>query len=446
MSARLVRGLGVLGTVALVVGNMMGTSVYTLPASLARATGPLGILSWVVTAGGYLFIAVAYARLGTRYPRTGGPYVFAREAFGDFSGFQTVWSYWFSCVIGNAAIATGVVGYVAQFVPALDASAGLRFATAQLLIWSLCLLNIRGIRQTARVQITIMFLNVIPLIVVSLLVLGHFEPSNLVPFAPHGYGALAAGAALVVWAYAGVESATVPAEEVRSPEKTIRRGTLVGYGIATVGFLAAALAVAGAMPNEMVASSTRPIALAAEYTLGPLAATLISTTAIIAGVGTLNGWILMSGRVPLSAAEDGIFFRRLAAVHPRYGTPHVALLASTAVASAMLFLLLARDLLDVFAFIVGLSVLTTLIPHVFAMAAEWLLVRRDATQPRGARRRAEAVAAIGFAFVLYTIYGIGAEVVLWGFLVVLAGTPLYIWFTAARRSGAPPPEAGSTAT
>ena len=122
------RGLTLLGTVALVVGNMVGTSIYTLPASLAEATGPLGLVAWGLTAFGYLFVALVYASLGVRYPRTGGPYVFAREAFGEFAGFQTVWSYWISAVIGNAAITTGVVAYAISFSPTLSRSVPLQFA------------------------------------------------------------------------------------------------------------------------------------------------------------------------------------------------------------------------------------------------------------------------------------------------------------------------------
>ena len=413
---------------------MVGTSVYTLPASLADAVGPLGIAAWLLTAAGYLFVAVVYASLGVRYPRTGGPYVYAREAFGDFAGFQTVWSYWFSAVIGNAAIATGVVAYATGFSPAVASSVWLQFGLGQLLVWGLCLINIIGIRESARVQITIMFLNLIPLVLISLIALTAFDPDNLTPFAPRGTGSIAMGAALVVWAYSGIESATVPAEEVQGPERTIRRATMLGYTIATMVFLLVAFAVAGAMPNADVASSARPIAMVAERTAGPWAATLVGLSAIIAGIGTLNGWILMAGRIPVSASADGLFFRNLARLHPRFGTPYVSLFVSAGVASALLLLYFNRSLLGVFNFIVLLSVLTTLLPHLYAAAAELMLARRDPHRYTAReRRRANWVAPIAFVFVLYTIYGVGAEVVLWGFLVVLAGTPMYVWFTTRRN-------------
>jgi APA family basic amino acid/polyamine antiporter len=425
----LVRGLTLLGTVALVVGNMVGTSVYTLPASLAQAVGPLGIVAWGLTAAGYLFVALVYASLGTRYPFTGGPYVYAREAFGDFAGFQAVWSYWISTVVGNAAIVTAVVGYAVGFSRPLAESTLLQFALAQALLWGLCLLNVLGIRQSARLQVAVMCACALPMLFVSLAMLPHARAAHFTPFAPHGWGALAAGAALVVWAYSGVESATVPAEEVQQPGRTIRRGTLVGYALATAIFLVAAVAVTGALPAAEIAASPRPIALAASRTLGPAAGTFIGAAAIAAGIGTLNGWILMAGRIPLTAARDGIFFRAMGRVHPRFGTPHVALVVGTAVASTILGLYFFKSLLGVFNFIVLLSVLLTLVPHLYAAAAELMLSRRDPARYTAAdRRRARWIAPVAFAFLLYTVYGVGADVVLWGFLALLAGIPLYIWF------------------
>lgn len=434
----LVRGLTLLGTVALCVGNMVGTSVYTLPASLAESVGPLGVLSWLLTAAGYLFVALVYASLGTRYPLTGGPYVYAREAFGEFAGFQAVWAYWFSAIIGNAGIATGVVGYAVGFSPRLEGSVVLQFLLAQALLWGLCLLNVVGVRQSSRVQIAVMFTSAVPMLAVALLMLPHVRMENFRPFAPHGWGALAVGAALVVWAYSGVESATVPAEEVQGPERTIRRGTMIGYAVATAIFLAGAFAVTGTVPNAELAVSPRPVALAAERTLGEWAGTIIGLAAIVAGIGTLNGWILMAGRIPLTAARDGIFFRGLARVHPRFGTPHVGLIAGTAVASVMLLLYFQRSLLGVFNFIVLLAVLTTLIPHLYAAAAELMLARRDPERYTPAeRRRAHVVAPVAFVFVMYTIYGVGPQVALWGFLVLMAGTPLYIFFKTRSAEATP---------
>src|SRR3954468_11212390 len=154
-----VRGVSLLGAVALVVGNMVGTSIYTLPASLAAAVGPVGIIAWILTALGWVGVALVYANLGARYPRTGGPYVFAREAFGDFAGFLSVWLYWISALIGNAGIVTGVVAYAEGFLPALSTQPLLRFGVAQLLLWSFCAINVIGVKHSSRLQIAIMAIN-----------------------------------------------------------------------------------------------------------------------------------------------------------------------------------------------------------------------------------------------------------------------------------------------
>jgi basic amino acid/polyamine antiporter, APA family len=430
----LVRGLTLVGAVALVVGNMVGTSVYTLPAPLALAVGPLGIASWLVAAAGYFFVAVVYASLGARYPRTSGPYVYARRAFGDLVGFQTAWAYWLSAVIGNAAIVTSVVAYVSGLVPGLAPSARLQFALAQLLVWGLCAVNVAGVRQSGRVQVTLMVLHLVPLAAVCAVALFFFDAKNLEPFAPHGYGSVAAGVALVVWAYSGVESATVPAEEVAAAGPTIRRATMIGYAIATAVFVLIAFAVNGALSSADTGGTPRPLALLAARTVGPWAAAVLSVGAAVAGIGTLNGWILMAGRIPVAAAEDELCFPELARIHPTFRTPHVALLAGTAVTSVTLSLYFSESLLGVFDFVVLLSVLTTLLPHLVVAAAELRLARREPDlYTESERRRAHVAAPAAFAFLLYAVYGVGARVTLLGFALVLAGLPLYFLFARRRR-------------
>jgi basic amino acid/polyamine antiporter, APA family len=436
--ASFVRGVTLLGAVALIVGNMVGTSIYTLPATLAGMVGPLGMVAWAITAFGYLFVALVYARLGTRWPKTGGPYVFAREAFGDFAGFQTVWAYWFSATVGNAGIAAGVVGYAVGFSKPLADSTWLQFGLAQALLWGLTLVNVLGVKQSSRLQITILFLNIVPLLGITIVALFFVDTANLTPFAPQGWGALPAAVAYIVWAYSGIESATVPAEEVAAPETTISRATMIGYALGTLVFLLSAFAVAGVLPNGAIAGSARPIALVAEKVFGSWGGTLIGVAAIVAGLGTLNGWILMAGRIPVTAAQDGIFFERFARIHPRFRTPHLSLILGSVVASGMLFMMLRASVLATFSFIVGLSVLTTLLPHLFAAAADLMLVRRDPERYTPAeRRKAHITAPIAFVFVMFTIYGVGPETCMWGFLVVLAGTPLYVWFkTREARTAA----------
>ncbi len=422
------RRLTLLGVVALAVGNMVGTSIWTLPATMAAAAGPLAIAAWGVTAVGYFFIARTYSRLGARWPKTGGPYVYVREAFGDFPAFQTVWSYWLSATIGNAAIVTAVVGYATGFSDALRDSPMQQFLLAQVLLWSLCALNTVGVGHSARLQIALMVITVVPLLLGSLVALPQVSMANLTPFAPHGWGALAPACALVVWAYSGVESATVPADEVQDGGSTVGRGTMIGYWVATVVFLLTALMVIGTVPTAELALSPRPIALAMERTVGTWAAVAVGIAALGSNLATLNGWVLMAGRIPVTAAQDGLFFPPLGRLHPRFATPHVAMIVGTMIPSALLLLYFSQSLLSVFKFVALLAILTTLLPHLYACAAELLLARRhpERYDPRSLTR-VTIEASIGFLFVLWTMYGVGPESAMWGFLAIVAGTPLYVW-------------------
>ena len=130
---------------ALVIGNMVGSGVFGLPSSLA-STGPISLLAWVFTGAGAILLALVFANLGRAYPQTGGPYAYARRAFGDFAGFWTAWGYWIAAWAGNAAIATIFVGYASVFWPSLGTNNALAFALGLSVIWVLTLVNIAGVR------------------------------------------------------------------------------------------------------------------------------------------------------------------------------------------------------------------------------------------------------------------------------------------------------------
>lgn len=422
--------VGLAGAVGLVVGNMVGTSIYTLPASLASVAGPASIGAWLLTALGYFFIACVYARLGPLYPRSGGPYLYAREAFGDYAAFLSNWAYTFSATIGNAAIALGVVGYLQSLLPEAFAGRWAAFGLAQLCLWTLTLVNIAGVALSTRLQLILMVANVVPLLGFTAWAALSFDARHWEPFAPQGWSSLPAAAALIVWAYSGIESAAVPAAEIDQPQQTIRRGTLWGFWIGTSVFLATAVVTCGVVPNAELAQSTRPLALMVERGVGSWAGVYVTWAALIAGLATLNGWILMAGRIPLSAAQDGLFFASWGAIHPRTGTPVRALLWGSAIASLSLCLALHDSLLGAFETIVGLAVLTTLLPHLFAAAAQLYLARQD---PQRWQRSAQWVALLAFVAVLFFMYGCGPQVALWGFLVIFAGTPLYVLLKTRAR-------------
>ena len=208
---------------------------------------------------------------------------------------------------------------------------------------------------------------------------------------------------------------------------------MIGYAVATLVFLLAAITVAGVLPNDQVASSARPLALVVEHAIGPTAAGLLSICAIVAGLGTLNGWLLVSGRAPVSAARDGLFFARMGNLHSRFGTPAYALVVGTAVGSAMLFLMLSNTLLEAFNVLVLLAVWATLVPHLITAASYLALVRKDPQSFTTAqRRRAHVLAPAAFIAMMCFVYGAGAEIGRWGFAILAAGMLAYVFL---RKSG-----------
>src|SRR5262245_24613974 len=199
---KLRRSMGLWMATALVVGNMIGSGVFLLPASLASTAGPVSILAWVFTGAGAIMLALVFAGLGRSLPRTGGPYAYARRAFGDFVGFQTAWGYWIAVWAGNAAIAVAFVAYATVVWPELGDNNLLAAIVGIALIWLLTLTNAAGTRESGIVQIVTTVLKFVPLALIGLIGLFFIDGSNYQPFAPEGtWTAISAAAPLTLWAF-----------------------------------------------------------------------------------------------------------------------------------------------------------------------------------------------------------------------------------------------------
>src|SRR5690242_6367772 len=205
--ARPKRTLGLWMATALVIGNMIGSGIFLLPASLAGAAGPISILAWVLTGFGALLLALVFANLGRAFPRTGGPYAYARRAFGDFIGFQTAWGYWIAAWAGNAAIATAFVAYGSTFWSDLGTNNLLAATVGLSVIWILTFANILGVRQGGASQVVTTVLKFVPLLLIGVIGLFYMHGSNFTPFAPNDhnlwsqFGAISTAGTFTLWAF-----------------------------------------------------------------------------------------------------------------------------------------------------------------------------------------------------------------------------------------------------
>jgi APA family basic amino acid/polyamine antiporter len=439
--------MGLWMATALVVGNMVGSGIFTLPAALAGEAGPASIVALVFTGVGAMLLALVFANLGRAHPRTGGPYYFARRAFGDFVGFQTAWAYWIAAWVGNAAIAVAFAGYLGVFWGDVRTTNWLAAVVAVAAIWTFTLVNIIGVRETGLAQLLTTVLKFVPLAVIGVIGLFYLKSGNFSPFATAKGGFdwhVNAAATLALWAFIGLESATVPAEEVREPEKTIPRATIFGTLATTVLYVVALVAIVGVLSQAALSASSAPFADAANAMWGGTFLGLtwgkwIALVAMAATLGALNGWIMLTARVSLAAADDGLFPKAFSRVHGTRATPVFGLVASSVLVSGLVLYNWNADFGERFTDIVLLATWMTLISYAYAAAAEVVLFYRERELFSWVKLgRDTVVAALAFAYSLWAIWGSGEEWLAKGFMLLLFGIPVFVWMKW-RVSRAPEP-------
>lgn len=435
------RSLGLWGCVALVVGNMIGSGIFLLPATLAPY-GSLSIFGWVVTSFGAILLALVFGRLAKARARTGGPYAYTRDGYGDFAGFIVAWGYWIALWSGNAAVAVAFVGYVAYFFPVFASSNAAGFALALAAIWLVTAVNIRGIRGAGNLQIITTALKILPLLLIIGLGFAHFDMGGITPLNPtnsSAFSGIVACSALTLWAFIGLESATVPAGSVINPSRTIPIATIVGVVFTAAIYMSVTIGAFSIMDPDALAYSTAPLADVATLKMGIIGGSIVAVGACISTFGTLNGFTLLSGQIPYGAAQDGVFPRWFDRIS-NHGVPVRSILVSNVLASLLIAMNFSKGLVDQFTFIILLATLATLIPYLFCALAEVMIwLRSDKSESTKPKATAIALGAIAFFYALFAVYGAGAEVVFFGFILLLLGIPIHVvikWNLRSKNSKA----------
>ncbi len=435
--------IGIILCSALVIGNVIGSGIFLLPASLAPYGG-MALLGWCATGLGAFMTALVFGRLSQRTPKQGGPYAYAHQQMGPLAGFIVAWSYWVSLWAGNAAIAVAMVTYSSYFIPELESIPFLGMAVALSAIILLTLVNLHGFKTAARLQLLTTILKLAPLLLIGAACFAFADSSSFVPLNPTEleFGdALATTAALTLWAFLGIESATIPADNVKQPQKTIPRATLLSFIIIALVYLTGTITIMSVLPTEVIANSNAPFADAAKIMWGDWAGYLVAAGAIISCFGALNGWILIQGQLGYSVAKDGLFPRSFAKLSDK-GVPATAIAVSCVFIAALTIANFSRSLVNMFTFAILLSTLAILLPYLFSVICEL----KHLWQHK--HKSLQAVTAwlstlLALIFVLWAITGIGAEALIWGFVLISAGLPLYWWLGRQNQTTAKLAEDGS---
>ncbi len=412
---------------ALVAGNMIGSGIFLLPAALApfRADNLPG---WLLTSIGAITLAAVFAQLSRSIPGAGGPYAYTREAFGDLAGFSVAWGYWVSIWVGNAAITTGAVGYIGEFMPWMVATPLNTALSSLFFLWVFTFVNCAGIRAAGWTQAVTTLLKLTPIVAAAALFLTRVPSWGQVAAAPQHFtlGGTAAVATLALWAMLGFESATVPADKVRDARRTVPRATMFGTVLTALLSAAACGAVLLLVPAGRLAASTAPFADLAADVWGLGAARAVSVFAAISALGALNGWILLQGELPRAMARDGLFVPAFARTSKR-GTPIVALVATSVLVTILVALNIRRSLVGVFTFFVLLATTASLVAY---LASALALLRLSAAGRAGTSRTARiafgTLGVLGAIYSLAALAGAGREAVIWGVVLLAAGLPVYM--------------------
>jgi len=327
----LVRAIGRWSLVALVVNSIIGSGVFGLPSTVTGLIGRSSPFAVVAAGAGMAVIMGCFAEVASRFQRAGGPYLYARVAFGRFMGIQTAWMLWLGQVAAPAANANLFVIYLGEFWShARDPLP--RALILTLLVGLLTFINVRGVRGGARVSNLFTAAKLVPLfavIVLGLFVLhAHHWDIATPPAGPASTNQWLKAVLLLVFAYGGFETALAPMSEAKNPRRDAPFALFTALLACTVIYALIQWVVIGVLPNA--ASSQRPLADVARIALGPVGAALVAVGALISFYGYLSAKILGMPRVPFALAEQGDFPKAFAAVHPRFHTPYISILVFAA--------------------------------------------------------------------------------------------------------------------
>lgn len=427
------RELGLAAATAIVVGNMIGSGIFMAPQALASASNPAtAITAWLITAFGSMLLALSFAKMGSANPSTGGPIVFTRAAFGEFPAFQIAWTYWIGGWVGNATIITAFMSYLTHFFPVFGENRLLAFLMSSIILWAFTLINIMGVRQAGIIGIITTALKILPLLVFIVVAGLYFRPEYLTTVSKPevaGFSSLSAAIAITLWAFVGLESATIPAGEIKNPEVNIRKSTIYGTLFTALIYILVSVAAMGGMAQTDLAKSNAPLAdIITNVTGFGWGGSFIAFGAVISTLGATSGWILTTARSAYAAGEDKLFPAVFAKIHPKTATPYIALIVSGILTNLLLILNYVQSLTVAFNFMMLLATLAFLPAYSFTAASEMLLLtKRSPDFNVWNFFRSSFFTLLAFVYSIYAIYGTGAEVVMYGFILMLAGTPFFVY-------------------
>jgi len=419
----------------LVVGAIIGADIYVASSFGAAYLGPSSLIVWAVAGVIAIVIALCFAQCAAYLPRVGGPYAYAKDAWGQFPGFIVGWSLWLAEWISLAVFPVAFVRYLTFFLPNLDPISQVLVKVG--FVAFLIVSNVLGVKAAGRTNDILTIIKLAPLILFMVAGAGYAllntatAASNLAPFAPFGYSSFGLTLVLVFWAYAGFEISTIPADVVEDPGRVIPRAIILGMTIVTVFYLTTNVVLFAIRPSPQLATDLAPLASATASILGTgsilaiLGGLVVSVGALISVTGSDESGMIGTSRLGYALAVDGLFPKIFAKVHPKYKTPYLAIIVQGATA-------LVASLFGNLGTLVAVSVFFLAVAYA-ATCASILSFRRRDPAPAFLLRGGVTLPVVGVVFSVYLITQCTVSQIAIGLILLGIGVPMYLAFTPKKE-------------
>lgn len=409
---------------SLVIGNTIGAGIFMLPVSLAKI-GSISLFSWMFTSAGAILFALIFAQMSRMVTKTGGPYAYARAAFGEFTGFQVAFTFWVSLWTGNSSLVITLISYLRIFFPNLvDPWTASLVGIA--IIWLMVIINILGVRLIGRVQIFTTIIKLIPVLLIIGIGFTYFHPEYITQSfnvsSTSNFSAFSFAATLTLWGFVGMEAACIPVSSTAHAERNIRRATIIGILLLAAIYIVTSIAVMGLFPNSVLTHATAPFAMAANLVFGKWGQLLVNICIVISCLGALNSGLLLEGQIPMAAAEDGLFLK-IFAKRNKFGMPAWGLFIDAALMSAFILLTMRPNLIDQFQLVVTVASVATLIAYLYSAIAEIVLLARGGEIAY--KKISVVIAVLGAIYALWAIFGAGKEIIFYTAMLFFGSLLLY---------------------
>ena len=417
--------MGLFSATVIVIVNMIGTGIFLMPASMATV-GSISIYGWIVGTIGATGLGIVYAVLGSNEPKFGGLYAYARDTLGTYLGFQTNYVYWLSNLVGNIAIAATVTGYLIVLMPGLS---GHDAIVTIAVLWIATGVNLAGTRV---IGLTTGAATVIAMVPLSFVAIGGwwwFKPDLFTAaWNPHdlsAWNSIAKAVPFVLWAYVGVESASLNAELIENPKRNVPLSTILGLVISAFLYISTCCVLMGIVPVEKLAVSSSPFSEAARAVAGPIGASVMALCAVLKGGSSLIGWTLNIAQISVNAARDGLF-PSVYGHEDRNGVPTWNLIISGVLMSGIALVTASQSIDAQFNEVIDMSVILIALPYLYSTVSYVDLEMAS----HSARRIAIAavVALAASVFCLWVVVGSSPRLTRDALLLLLLSIPIYPFF------------------